>query len=65
MGLLVSSLFKFKNISIPAMSTFEAMCSRISDGKISLTILNIYRAYGDKVKAILLFKEFQDVLSHL
>ena len=37
-GLLVSSQFKFENISISAMPSFEAMCGRISDGKISLTM---------------------------
>ena len=40
-GLLVSSQFKFENISIPVMSSLGTMCGRISDGKISLTILNI------------------------
>ena len=42
-GLLASSQFKFENISIPAMPSFEAMYSRILDGKLSLTILNICR----------------------
>lgn len=61
-GLFVSSPFKFERIAIPAQSSFETICGRVSDGRICFNILNIYRPPGTST---LFFEQFQDVLSHM
>ena len=65
-GLYVSSLFKFEPISIPAQSSFEALCGRVSNGKVCFNILNIYRPGTGPNKSVpLFFEELQDVLCHM
>jgi len=61
-GLFVSNQFTFNPIPIPAGASFEAMCGTVSDGKVCLNILNVYRPPG---ACNGFFDEFQDVLCHL
>lgn len=61
-ALLVSSHLKFSEISIPMQKSFEAICGKVSYGKVSFNILNIYRPPGSMGS---FHEEFQDVLAHM
>lgn len=61
-GLFVASSLKFSEVTIPTHSSFEAICGRISTGKVCLNVLNIYRPPGT---CNIFFEELQDTLSHM
>lgn len=63
-GLFISDSFSFSPINLPELQSFEAICGRVSNEKVSinLNILNLYRPPGSDSR---FFDELQEVLSFL
>ena len=61
-GLFVSSTHKFMAISLPTLTSFEAILGKLECGQSCRIILNIYRPPGPDIA---FFSELRDILSYI